>query len=46
MQPDQDTTKGIWVVGPSGCGKSRTARECFPDAYMKLANKWWDGYKG
>lgn len=42
--------KNLWIQGPPGTGKSRLvwdyAEENHLEIYVKLQNKWWDGFNG
>lgn len=35
-----------WIWGESGVGKTSTIFKDYPALYIKMANKWWDGYHG
>jgi hypothetical protein len=41
-------TKGLWIYGPTGCGKDYSIRGALDrlgtKPYLKLENKWFDGY--
>ena len=45
VPPREAAKECLWYYGDPRTGKSKEARVGNPDAYIKLANKWWDGYK-
>ena len=49
VAPERETPREChWYWGEAGTGKSKAAFNFLPGvkAYPKMANKWWDGYKG
>lgn len=44
MPDDLDGCDNEWYYGDTGCGKSYKARTENPGHYLKMCNKWWDGY--
>lgn len=46
MPLDSIELDNFWYYGETGTGKSRSARSIAPKAYLKMCNKWWDGYEG
>jgi len=46
MSPEATKKVCIWLHGAPGLGKSRGVWSLFPEAYPKMSNKWWDGYRG
>lgn len=45
-KPSIDVLCNEWHYGPTGTGKSRKVRGDNPEAFIKDANQWWDGYNG
>jgi len=46
IPPRTEPKQCYWYWGEPGSGKTRKATDEHPDAYKKLAHKWWDGYQG
>ncbi|AXL65901.1 replication-associated protein [Golden silk orbweaver associated circular virus 1] len=41
---DLKNSCGVWLCGPPRSGKDYAVRQ-LDNVYMKMLNKWWDGYK-
>ena len=42
----EKTTENLWIYGKPGSGKTYYVKKNYPNHYLKLQNKWWDGYNG
>lgn len=45
LPPNLPAVCGVWIHGLPGSGKSHAVNEAYPNAYRKMANKWWDSYQ-
>jgi len=44
--PDERPIYNQLFIGPPGCGKTHKGMTENPERFVKMADKWWDGYHG